>query len=123
MTPESYPVAALYPPEMQRVLAENHFSFALLSPEMRSQLLSDLQALVRLEYQVLAAQQAISQIDLYTAAIVTNTLEAAELMKLMHGGSPELEEYDRLRREAYLQTMHELVTYAHLQILDHMKGR
>jgi hypothetical protein len=123
MANTAYPLALRHPAELMGLEAVDLLPLALLSPEQQQHLLEDLQALACLEYEFLVAQRAISQIDLWAATIAGQTLQAAELITLLYGGSPELAAFDQMRRAQYLETMHQLAADAQAQILARLQRR
>ena len=122
MSKSTQPIALRQPPELSLLAHEGLLALAILSPELQQALLEDLQELVHIEQEFVAAQQVISHVDLSALAIAHHTIATADLLKLVHGWSEELEEFDRQRRSKYLETMHELVALAHAQVLGHLKG-
>lgn len=123
MAKREHPVAHRNPAELMVLEAGDLLALALLSPEQQQRLLEDLQELVRIEYEFIAAQRMISQIDLCAAAIACQTIQAADLIKLLYGGTAELEAFDQVRREQYLETIHRLATDAQAQILARLQSR
>jgi hypothetical protein len=121
MSQPEYPLFIYNAHEPPAPPVEQLLQLVRLSPQMQQRLLEDLHALVRIQQEVMAAQQVLTQIDLYALNLAYRTVDAAEFMKLVYGSSPALEAFDCARREQYLQSMHDLVTQAQAQILARLQ--
>ncbi len=86
--------------------------------ELRRRLQDDLEALVRIEYEFLMAQQVLSEIDFAALALATQRAQMAEVWQLLYGDSPELEAYAGAN---YQQSSHEMIAWAHAQVLNYVK--
>jgi len=86
--------------------------------DLRRRLQADLEALVRIEYEFLMAQQVLSEIDFAALALATQRAQMAEVWQLLYGDSPELEVYAGAN---YQQSLHEMVAWAHAQVLNYVK--
>ena len=107
---------ALRAPDAQAWLAHP------VPPDPQARLTQSLQELARIEQETITAQQVISDIDLSALALTHRTVETAEFLSLTREWSPELREFDRLRRQEFLATMHELVSLAHRRVLARLGG-
>jgi hypothetical protein len=122
MTTQTYPIAARYPAEVEWLTGVDPPPLALLAPEAKQQLLADMQALIRIQCEFLAAQQVISLIDLYALRLAYQTAAMADLLKTMYGSSAELEEFERAWRHQNVQGIQELLVQAHTYVLTYLKG-
>lgn len=122
MTTPNHPIAPRYPAEYKWLTAVDPPPPTFLSPEIQQQLLSEIQALVRLEYEFFVAQQVISLIDLYALNSTYQTLAAADFLRVMYGGSGGFDEFDRAWQQQHVQTMQALIAQAHAQVLSYLKG-
>lgn len=117
-----YPIAARYPAELMALTGGELPPLALLSLQQQQHLLDDLQQLARIQWQTVGAMQALAGIDSYAAGIAYQTIQTAELMKLLYGSSAELEAFDTVRRAQFLHTLSQLVAEAHDDILSFLRG-
>ena len=109
----TYPMAARYPRELM---------LYSLDGQLDVRLVESLQHLTRIEHECLAAQDAVSAVDLYALAVVQRTVAAVELMRFAGHWLPELARYDQQRRARFFETMDELIALAHERIASCLKG-